>query len=115
MDDIPCTYEVDIGKIDIKLLKPSVQFLKGGGPGYYDNHNSLWGYLPGWLLEPTYATSCIRGKIFDSFHTVIFLVRDASDNTILYILQILIKHLFYIIYIIYYILCIVYFQQYNQQ
>ena len=86
MDDIPCTYEVDIGKIYIKLLKPSVHFLKGGSPGYYeyyDNYNSLWGYLPGWLLEPTYPTSCIRGKIFDSFHTVIFLVRDASDNTIL--------------------------------
>jgi hypothetical protein len=88
MDDILCTYEIDIGKIDVKLLKPSVQFSKGGGPGYYDNHNSLWGYLPGWLLEPTYATSCIRGKIFNSCHTVIFLVRDASDNTNLYIVYI---------------------------
>ena len=86
MDDIPCTYEVDIGKIDVNLLKPSVHLLKGGGTGYYDNHNSLWGYLPGWLLEPTYATSCIRGMVFDLFHTLICHVRDASDNNILYIL-----------------------------
>ena len=104
MDDIPCTYKVDIDKIDIKFLKPSVPLIKRGGKGYYDNHNSLWGYLPGWLLEPTYATLCIRGKIFDSFHTLIFHVRDARDNTILYTLLMLIKNS-----------CIVYFQQYKQQ
>ena len=97
MDIIWCTYEVDIGKVDITLLKPSVPLFKGGRTRYYDDHNSLWGYLPGWLLEPTYATSCIRGKIFDSFHTLIFHVRDSSDNTILYILLMLIKNL-YIVY-----------------
>ncbi len=41
------TYDVDIVEIDIKFVKPSVS-VEGGD-------NSIWGYLPGWLLEPTRA------------------------------------------------------------
>jgi hypothetical protein len=57
MEDIMLAYEVDIDNVDIKFLKPSGS-LEGGD-------NSIWGYLPGWLLKPAYATSCIRGEIYN--------------------------------------------------
>ena len=55
------TYEVDVSKLDINYFKPYVS-LNG-------EDNPLWGYLPGWLLEPSYATQCITGMSL-SLHCV---------------------------------------------